>query len=171
MACRTCCYEQSIQTWNGGSVTINDPNIDRNDTFAAAVTSLLETNKIKLGLEDVWVGDQERLPRTPCAAVEPGPKTRTYNGVPRRFEVMLEAYILVYVERIQDTQQNVRQSLALAEEIEAVLHEDETVGGLVISSYVSDSTPGYVNRSGTLLSVVRLTFQARSQRRLPYPGA
>lgn len=149
----------------------NSPLSDRNDVYCATVTELLVAHRIKLGLTDVWVGDQERLPRTPCVAVEPGPKTRSLNAVPRRYEVIFEAYVLVYMERIQDTQKNVRQSLELAEAIEAVLHEDETLGGLVITSYVSDSTPGYVIRGGTLLSVVRLTFRAMSQRRLPYPGA
>lgn len=143
--------------------------VDRNDVFTAAVFDAISAQKTVLGLEDVWMGDQERVPRTPCVAVEPGGKVREYSGVPRRFLITFEIYVLVYVERIQDTQKNTRQSLKLSEEVEAVLHADETMGGIVISSHVSESNAGYVVRSGTLLSAIRLTFRATSQKSLPYP--
>lgn len=142
---------------------------DQVDVFTNAVWSLLQANKESLGLQDVWMGDQDRLPRTPCCSVEPGMKMRELNGVPRRYQVQLEAYIMVYLDRIQDTQNNQRQVLVLSEAIEAVLHSDSTVGGIVIDSVVVESNPGYVSRSGTLMSAVRLTFRGMSQKMLPYP--
>jgi hypothetical protein len=142
---------------------------DQVDVYTNAVWSLLNVNKSPLGLQDVWMGDQERLPRTPCVSVEPGMKLRELNGVPRRYQVQLEAYVMIYMDRIQDTQNNERQVLVLAEAVEAVLHADETLGGLVIDSAVVESNPGYVNRGGTLMSAVRLTFRAMSMKMLPYP--
>lgn len=141
---------------------------DRIDTFTAAIVDLLEANKSALGLTDVWLGDQVRVPRTPCVAVEPGPKGREYNGAPRRFVVTLESYIMLYIEKVQDTQLNTQEATTLAEEVEAVLHADAQMGGLVVSSYVAQSDPGYAERSNTQFRAVRLTFRATSQKQLPY---
>lgn len=145
------------------------PLTDQVDVFTNAVWSLLEANKSVLGLHDVWMGDQDRLPRTPCVSVEPGMKQRELNGIPRRYQVQLEAYVMVYMDRIQDTQNNERQVLVISEAVEAVLHSDSTVGGIVIDSAVVETNPGYVNRGGTLMSATRLTFRAMSQKMLPYP--
>jgi hypothetical protein len=141
---------------------------DRIDVFTLATVALLEANKSVLGLTDVWLGDQVRVPRTPCAAVEPGPKTREYNGAPRRFSVDLESYIMLYMEKVQDTQLSTQEVMSLAEEVEAVLHADAQMGGLVTSSYVLQNDPGYAERSGTLYRASRLTFRATSQKQLPF---
>lgn len=149
------------------------PLTDNSYTFTQAVWSLLDANKgtitsvSGLTIQTVWFSDQDRYPTTPCLSVEPGQKARTYKGVPRVYNVMLECYATVYVERITDTQQNRRDTLQLAESTEAVLHADATLGGLVVDSYTSQGDPGYVQRSGTLLSALRLTFTARSEARLP----
>lgn len=150
------------------------PYTDKVDVLTQAVFNLISNNMVTLGLKDVWFGDQDRYPRTPAVAVEPGPKKRTYNGVSRRYEVDSETYILACVERIQDTQTNLRQVLTLSEAIEDTLHADTTLSTvnsgqpLIIDSYVSQTDPGYVTRKGTTLAVVRLTFFTRSQKELPH---
>lgn len=141
---------------------------DRTDVITEAVFDKLVVNKSALGLQDVWYGDQDRMPRTPACAVEPGPKARQHNGTPRRFLVEIDVYVMLYVEKIQDTQENEREMVRLAEETEEVLHSDARLGGLVVHSFVLTSEPGYVTRGGTLLRATRLTFRTTSQKQLPY---
>src|SRR5512139_129945 len=94
---------------------------DSAEVFLEKVYDILNTTKPITGLQDVWYGDQDRLPRTPCAAIEPGPKRRQYNGVPRKYQVDLASYILVYSNKVQDSQENEREAVRAAELIEQVL--------------------------------------------------
>ena len=112
---------------------------DRIDVFTGAVFDLLVVNKTNLGLEDIWYGDQNKTPTTPCVAVESGTKAREMNGAPRRVLVGFVVYLLLYLEKIQDLQLNRKESEKLAEDIEGVLHADATFGGLVIHSHVERS--------------------------------
>lgn len=143
--------------------------IDSIEEFTAAVHTKLDDNKSYIDVQDVYFGDQERVPRTPCLSVEPGNKSREYNGAPRRFQVTLDTFIMVYVEKIQDMAANTRLVLAIAERVEEVLHADSTLGKRVISSFVAESESGYATRDRTLLRAARLTFRATSQKMLPYP--
>ena len=144
------------------------PLTDNALIFAEAVFDKLELNKGQLGLQAVWFGDQDRLPSTPCATIEAGPKQRQLQGAPRRMLVELTTYVMLYVSIIQDSQENERLAMSLAEETEAVLHADSTFGNLVNHSYVSANDPGYAKRGGTLLRASRLTFTGQSLVQLPY---
>lgn len=144
------------------------PLTDNLMTFNQAVFNLIDTSKVSLGLADVWFGDQDRNPTTPCVAVEPGSKNREFNGAPRRFLVTMDSYVLVYIERIQDTQQNVKDMLTVSEAVEAVLHADAQMAGIVTHSFVMTNEPGYATRGGTLVRASRLTFRGVSQVQLPY---
>jgi hypothetical protein len=140
---------------------------DRLDVLAEKVHEIMLTNQSALGLADIWYGDQERVPRVPSLAVEPGPKNREWNGSPRRTQVTMDIYVLVYMEKVQGVQLNIRESTQLGEEVEAVLHANATVDGLVISSYVVENTPGYITRANTLMRASRLVFRCLSQAQLP----
>lgn len=142
-------------------------------TFTNYIYNLLNTNKSSITtgsstIQAVWFGDQDRYPTTPCLSVEPGIKARRYKGVPRVYTVGFESYVTVYTERLQDTQQSVKDTLQLAESAETILHADATLGGLVVDSFTSQGDPGYVRRSGTFLTALRLTFSAQSEFRLPH---
>lgn len=143
------------------------PLTDRLDVLGTYVKDLLIANKTSLGLQDVWYGDQNTLPKTPSACVETGAKRRTYNGAPRRFQIDFEIYVLLYMERIQDLQKNRAEAETLAESVEAILHQDATMGGLAVDSYVAANEPGYTNRNRALVSTIRLTLYVKSQRMLP----
>lgn len=144
------------------------PLTDRLDDVAQAVFNILTTNKTTLGLADVWWGDQALLPRTPAACVEPLRKTRELNGAPRRTEVMLFVQVLLFVGRIQDVQVNRKEVDAMSESVEAALHADATLGGIVIHSLVDSIDSGYATRSNTLYRASRVNLTAKSQAQLPY---
>lgn len=140
---------------------------DRLDVLCEDVFSRLTASKVAIGLEDVWMGDQERVPRTPSAAVEPGPKSRDYNGAPRRFLVTMDVYVMVYLEKVQAASTNVRASMKLTETVEEVLHANAQLGGLVIASYVYQNEPGFAERDKTMFRASRITFRCTSQAQLP----
>jgi hypothetical protein len=146
------------------------PLTDRIDVFTQVIYDLIITNKTPLGLADVWYGDEDKVPTTPCVAVSSGEKTRVLDGASRRTLVDLTCYLMVYFEKIQGTEQNRKEAETLAEDVEAVLHADSTLGGIVVHSYVSRSEPGYASRGRSpraLLSVTRLTFTGISKVSLP----
>lgn len=134
---------------------------------AQYLENLLETNKAVLGLQDVWYGDQSRIPRTPTACIDPGEKRRTLNGAPRRTLLDLTVYILIYHNPIKNIEVINRDSDGLAESVEAKIHENAQMGGLVIDSMVTAVEYGYQSRRNTLYRVSRLTVEGRSQVQLP----
>jgi hypothetical protein len=143
---------------------------DRVDTITLAVQDKLELNMSALpgNVQDVWLGDQDRLPRTPCLTVEPGNKVREYNGAPRRFSVSQDTYVVCYVECVQSAKDNVELLMQVSEGVEEVLHSDAQLDGLVVSSFVVQTEMGFADRGGTKLRAARLTFRTTSQVMLPY---
>jgi hypothetical protein len=120
-----------------------------------------------VGIEQVMYGDQEKIPVVPLVCVEPSGKRRDFNGAPRRTQIDFEVFVLIYYGTIQDTQINRAQTDAIAELVEARLHNALTCDGLVISSLVSELTSGVANKGGAMMRATRLTFTARSQIHLP----
>lgn len=131
------------------------------------VEGLLRTNQVALALADVFYGDQERIPRTPAACVEPGDKRRSLNGVPRRTLVDITIYIIVYHYRIRDPQDIREENDLKAEAIETLIHTDCRLGGYVIDSMVTSVESGFQAKGNSLFRASRLTIGARSQVQLP----
>lgn len=129
--------------------------------------NLINTNKAALTLEAVYYGDQDRLPVTPVACVEPNEKARELKGVPRKTDVTIEVFIFVYHSEVQSTQVNRRDADLMAENIETLIHADRTLGGNVIHNFVTRVESGYARKSNTVVRASRLTVQALSQQHLP----
>ena len=149
------------------------PLIDSFTEFARITQALLEANKVALGLQVVYFGDQARIPITPAACVEPGGKRRVLNGMPRRTEVTLACYVIVYHYNLKSPQ-DIREDVDdQAELIESFLHMDAQLRDTnsemrVIDSMVTDIDSGYSTKSrNSLFRASRLTFEARSQVLLP----
>ena len=121
--------------------------------------TLLDNNKAALGLADLFYGDQSKIPRTPTLCLEPDIKQRTLAGVPRRSENTLRAYLLIYVSKVQDVQSNSRDVLVFAETVEALLHVEPTLGGLLVHSFCPAIEPGYRTRDNTQFRACRITFE------------
>lgn len=130
--------------------------------------NLISSAKADLGLSDVFWGDQTRLPRYPVACVVAGNKTRELNGLPRKTDVQIECYVVLYHGEVQSPQTNDQEASTLAEAVESLLHQDAQMGGKAIHSMVSEVDPGWANRANTLVRATRLTFQVQSQTMLPF---
>jgi hypothetical protein len=142
--------------------------------IADYLETLLKANAASLGIANltdgtpaVFYGDQNRIPVTPSACVDPGEKRRELNGAPRRTAMVITVYILVYHNRVTDIEVVAKQADALTENIETTVHTDADMGGLVIDSLVTSIEFGYQTRGKTLYRVSRLTVEARSQAQLP----
>ena len=128
--------------------------------FCQKVFDLLEANKVPLGLADVFYGDQQQIPRTPAACVEPDGKRRILQGVPRRTENTFGLYVLLYISEIsQSVQDNARESIEFAERVEDLLHADPTLDGLLIHSFCVEVEPGYRMRKDTRFRACRIKFE------------
>jgi len=139
---------------------------DSLETFVATIQSLIETNKDALGIEDVWYGDQRKIPRTPSVEVIPGRKIRNLVGAPRRIENGFECFVMVVAGLVQDVQVNLHLAGQIAESVETVLHADPTLGGICINCMVVSTEFGIAERSGEYRAA-RLTVQAMSRTLLP----
>lgn len=136
-------------------------------TVSKYIETMLTTNQGPLGLQDVFFGDQTRIPRTPAACVEPGDKNRTLNGIPRRTQVDFTIYIILYLYRVKDAEAVREESDLVAEAIETLIHTDARLGGHVIDSIVTSVESGYQQKGNSLFRASRLTIGARSQVQLP----
>lgn len=146
--------------------------IDSYVTLAQIIETKLKDNATPLGLAAVYYGDQERIPFTPAVCIEPGGKNRRLNGAPRRTEVDLTCYIIVYLYNIASPEDVRLADDSLAEDIETLLHTDAQLrdGSLVpqvIDSMVTSIESGFQPKRNSLFRASRLTFEARSQVLLP----
>jgi hypothetical protein len=138
-------------------------------TVSKYIETMLSTNAVALNLEDVFYGDQQRIPRTPAACVESGEKRRALKGAPRMTLVDITTYIIVYHYKLKSVQEIREDNDLLAEAIETLVHSDCKLGGYVIDSMVTSVESGYQMKGNSLFRASRLTIEARSQVLLPLP--
>jgi hypothetical protein len=65
--------------------------------------------------------------------------------------------------QIQSTEINKRESEELSELVEQKLHEDFTLGGLVLFGFVSGIDPGVRFRESEMIRATRLTWEGLSR--------
>lgn len=122
-------------------------------------------------VQDVYYGDQERFPRTPAITVASDHKTRELSGLPRRVTNNFNVFVNVFFSNVRDVELNHRAADQLAEEVEAKIHEDITLGGIVIDSMVVSNEAGFLNRKESQFRGNRLIVQATTKTLLPMsPG-
>lgn len=136
------------------------------------LVTLLTSQMTQTGLKAVYYGDQETLPVTPCACVETGNKARELRGVPKRYNLTMEVYVLVYHSGVTDVQTQRRSNDVLAETLEDLIHQDHKMKRTdgtdrFLDAVVSASEPGYVTKGGSVVRATRLTVSIMSQQSLP----
>lgn len=142
------------------------PHTDKSTVVALAIKDLILSNKETLGLDYVDYGDHNNIPGGKSVAVRAGTKRRELAGVAgpggrtlNRIEVLVSVYFSVL-----DNEANARRNIdELAEKIEDLLHEDTTVGGLIIHGFVNDWIPDTVYRETSMYRLVQLTFVGQTK--------
>lgn len=131
----------------------------------------IENAKATLGLKDVFLGDQQRIPRTPALAVEPGDMRDILDGAPRRVNRTFVFYLMVYHNKVQSEQITRLEAQLFAEQVQQFIHDDPWFGErpnhLVDHSLVTSNESGYASRSNSLLVTNRLTVEATRKIQLP----
>lgn len=128
---------------------------------------ILDQNKAIVGLEDVWFGDQQLIPKTPTLCVEPGIKRRDLQGVPDMTRMTIDTNFLIYHSPVRETQTARRECIDVAEQVERFLNENylrlESAEGnqLIIHGFVTLFDPGYAYKLGTLHSSVLMTWTSQ----------
>lgn len=141
------------------------PLTNRLSEVADFFFQLLSENKVQLGLADVFYGDQTLIPHTPTVCVETGEATQTLVGIPRRVDVAMELYLLIYIGDIRSTILNRQESETLADILGDFIHDqDPRLAGLVIHTFVSKTEFGYsAKANGTVFRVARITVSLQSK--------
>jgi hypothetical protein len=142
--------------------------------LAQGLFNLINTNKSTLGIDEVYYGDQALIPVATACVITAGPKTTTLAGVSgpggRVFRDMT-VYIGIHRQVVVDTlnadagteafeRLNTEQ---LGEVVESLIHQDTTVGGLIIHGFVTAFEPGNTQFSNSMFRTVRLTFVGRTK--------
>jgi len=150
--------------------------ITDNAVMCRFLVDKFEKVKADLKLQDVFYGDQRKIPRTPALCVEPGEKTRELNGAPRRTSVTMTNYLIVYHNPVTSASVIREEDDQRAEAIERFIHADphfvdENNEDQVIQSLVTSIESGYQQKEGSLYRASRLTVEAQTQEQLPTGGA
>lgn len=127
-----------------------------------AIIDLLVLHSPDLGLLEVHYGDQQILSKYPCAVVETYPKSRDL-ATTRQLDVTIRTGITIYYGKLQSTEITKKDTEAIAELVEDLLHNDPQLGGLVVFGYVSRTEPGVSVRQGAMIRATRLVWEGRSR--------
>lgn len=139
-----------------------------------AVLQVLNDNVNKLGLQDVWFGDQHLLPRTPSACVIVGNTQTQLVGAARRVEDNFEVLVIVYHCRNTDNQETELECNQRAEAVADLLNSQDNGkwSGLVLHGFVVGIEPGYANKgsagSPSWYKSSRITWQGMNRRNMSY---
>jgi hypothetical protein len=136
------------------------------DVTDAIVTLLKGPTAASLGLKDVWYGDDDLIPNTPAINVTGNNKNTELAGTGHLVYTNHTVYLTVFHSRLDAPQVTRRESDLLAEEVEALLHSDPTLGGLIIFGYVSALETGVASRGQVIMRSSRLTWTGQTRTRL-----
>jgi hypothetical protein len=126
------------------------------------IVDVLTESADELTLKGVFYGFQQLIPEFPAISVESGRKFRGGSST-HRFEIRFSVLMMLEHGKIQSTEINKKESEELSELVEAKLHEDLTLGGLVIFGYVSGIDPGVRLRESEMIRATRLTWDGLSR--------
>jgi hypothetical protein len=131
----------------------------------------LKTNSDALGIEseDVYYGDQARLPRSPAICVEAGTKTKNLGATAaaRRTDNTFVIFIMIYHGEVRSPQLNVRDADRRAEMVELLLDQDPRLAGLVIHGYVTEVTSGIRSKANSPYRSSRVRYEGMSKTMIP----
>lgn len=142
---------------------------DRSTELAIAIRDKIAANRTLLGLDyDSFVayGDHNNIPGGRAITVASGTKTRELAGVAgpggRTLNTM-EVVISVYFS-VVEAEETARLAVdRMAEAVENLLHQDTSMGGLIIHGFVREWTPGVIYRETSMYRVVQLHFVGQTK--------
>lgn len=132
---------------------------------------ILDLSKAELGVQDVWFGDQQLVPRVPALCVEPGTERRQIQGVPDMTLMQIETGLYLYHSKVDRTQQLARRECnTFAQRIKNFLHvnhlrlySEDGLRQLTIHGFCTELDPGYSYRQGSLFNAVQMIWTSTTK--------
>lgn len=130
--------------------------------LAEAIFDKINDNKSTLGIRAVYYGNHNMVPDSPAAVVIPGRKNRSLAGVSApggRTMNELNVVVDILTQNVKDGESLARLEIdQLAESVETLLHQDTTMGGIIIHGYVTTWDPGVQFINSSQFRVVRMSY-------------
>lgn len=142
-----------------------DPT-DSLDVVNEAIRALLIQNKSTLGLTDVWYGEHQTIPNTPSVTVDPRSRRRELQSTGHTVRNYFGVFVTLFHSRLTGGSVMMKECLQLAEAVEAVIHADRKLGGLLTHSYVTQIDTGFTTRNKVILKAAQLQWSGHSTTRL-----
>lgn len=143
------------------------PNTDKTSVLAVYIFNLLTANQYDLGLTQVLYGNHNMVPKNNTVVVTPGRKVRSLQGVSApggRVKNELNVLIDVITSDVLAGENDGRLATdQLAEVVENRLHQDTTMGGLIIHGFVVYWDPGEQFVNNSMYRMVRMTYTGESR--------
>jgi hypothetical protein len=136
----------------------------RNDVICQALVDFL-TADTTLGAKEVYYGDQQKIPVTPCITVDPGPKENNLAGTGLYVQVILNQAIMIYYARIGSESNLKKESDDFVERVEDTINSEpmNTLGGLIIHGHIRRIEPGVAVRGGQRYRASLLNWRGESR--------
>jgi hypothetical protein len=131
-----------------------------------ALDVYLNLGKSTLGLQDVWYDITGLVPRTPAILIEPDNKLRELVATGHQTLNTFNVGIVIIHSRMASNSVTNKECLTLAESVESYLHQNRTLGGRLIHSYVVSTEQGTVTQQKVLLRATQLMWQGISKTRI-----
>lgn len=148
---------------------------DDDTVVAEAIYQLILANKVALQLDDVLYGNHNNIPHASAAVITAAGHRRTLAGVSApggRTENALMVEIGLHWSKVGDEATERRAADARGTAVEKKLHEDTTMGGIVIHGFVQQTDRGETQMaSGSMFRSVRMTYMATTKTYLSPPAA
>lgn len=145
---------------------------DKGTVLAQYILSLIETNKVVLGIDTTLYGDQDKITPGITAVVQMGVKDRQLKGVVMpggRTENDMTVLITIYNNKTGSEATERLLVDQVSEAVETLLHHNTTMGGLIIHGYVRRMDPGIKFKAGSMFRATQMTFVGQSKTNLSVP--
>lgn len=142
---------------------------DRCTVLSTYIKNLIDTNKVVLNVDNVLYGDHDKIPSGITVVVYCADKERALDGVAMpggRTMNEMRVMVVVYNNKVQDEATGRLEVDQISEEVENLLHQDTTMGGLIIHGFITRWDPGYKIRQGSMFRATQMTFVGRTKTNL-----
>lgn len=134
---------------------------------SAGMLALMQANATNWGVQEVKEGPYDLIGGTPTIVVTPDSQLRSFAGAAGiqtlRTQNDYRLIILFHHCRFQSMEMNFRQCMERAELVVDKIHEDKTLGGLVINGMVTQQQTGVTGFRQTLLMSTRITWEGMTR--------
>lgn len=143
------------------------PHTDDDTILATAIRDLINANKNDFGIDDVLYGYHIMIPRASAVIVQAAGYIKNLVGVQGpggRADNQLNVGIDVHISAVGDEETERRKVDDLSKLITTLLHEDTTVGGIIIHGFVNGATRGNtIMANNSMFRTVQMTFVGRTR--------